>query len=181
MADSSLGAGDLEPQRIVHVNVPDEMRGVDWGWNQPYWWNFGAPWGGMFTTVSDHFRFCQMFLNGGTWDGVSILSPATATTMTTDHSTAILAAGSNDRSGMFWGQIWGLGWTVVGPRIPDGGRALFGDLSSPLTFGHGGATGTVVWVDPVREVVCILFTSEPRATRNGLLGRCSNMVAAAAL
>jgi CubicO group peptidase (beta-lactamase class C family) len=181
MADSSLGAGDLEPQRIVHVNVPDEMRGVDWGWNQPYWWNFGAPWGGMFTTVSDHFRFCQMFLNGGTWDGVSILSPATATTMTTDHSTAILAAGSNDRSGMFWGQIWGLGWTVVGLRVPDGGRALFGDLSSPLTFGHGGATGTVVWVDPVREVVCILFTSEPRATRNGLLGRCSNMVAAAAL
>jgi CubicO group peptidase (beta-lactamase class C family) len=181
MADSSLGVGELDQSRIAHVNLPEEMRGVDWGWNHPYWWNFGAPWGGMFTTVSDHFRFCQMFLNGGTWDGVSVLSPATATAMTTDQSTAVLSALSPERGGMIWGQTWGLGWTVVGPRVPDGGRAFFGDLSSPLTFGHGGATGTVVWVDPVREVVCILFTNEPRAILNGLLGRCSNMVVAAAL
>ena len=181
MADSSLGVGSLDQSRIAHVNLPDEMRGADWGWNQPYWWGFGAPWGGMFTTVSDHFRFCQMFLNGGTWDGVSILSPATAAAMTTDQSSAILAAHDADRSGMIWGQTWGLGWTIVGRRVPDGGRAFFGDLSSPKTFGHGGATGTVVWADPVRELVCILFTSEPGAIRNGLLGRCSNMVAAAAL
>jgi CubicO group peptidase (beta-lactamase class C family) len=181
MADSSLGAGDLDASRIVHVNVPEEMRGVDWGWNQRYWWNFGAPWGGMFTTVSDHFRFCQMFLNGGQWDGVSVLSPATAAAMTTEQSSAILTAHDPDRSGMAWGQKWGLGWTIIGQRVPDGGRAFFGDLSSPTTFGHGGATGTVVWVDPVREIVCILFTSEPQATRNGLLGRWSNLVAAAAL
>jgi CubicO group peptidase (beta-lactamase class C family) len=181
MADSSLGVGELDQSRIVHVNLPAEMRGVDWGWNQPYWWSFGAPWGGMFTTVSDHFRFCQMFLNGGKWDGIPILSPATTSAMTTDQSTAILTARDPERSGMIWGQSWGLGWTILGPRVPDGGRAFFGDLSSPNTFGHGGATGTVVWVDPVRELVCILFTSEPGAIRNGLLGRCSNMVAAAAL
>ncbi|MCC6454600.1 MAG: beta-lactamase family protein [Caldilineaceae bacterium] len=181
MADSSLGIGELDQSRVVHVTVPEEQRGADWGWNQPYWWNFGAPWGGMFTTVSDHFRFCQMFLNGGTWDGVSVLSPATASAMTTDQSTHILTAHDPDRSGMLWGQTWGLGWTIPGYRVPDGGRAFFGDLSSPTTFGHGGATGTVVWVDPVNEVVCVLFTSEPSATRNGFLGRCSNLVAAAAL
>jgi CubicO group peptidase (beta-lactamase class C family) len=181
MADSCLGVGDLDQSRIVHVNVPEEMRGTDWGWNQAYWWNFGAPWGGMFTTVSDHFRFCQMFLNGGQWDGVSILSPATTTAMTTDQSSAIVTAHNPDRSGVFWGQTWGLGWTIVGRRVPDGGRTSYGDLTSPSTFGHGGATGTVVWVDPVRELVCVLFTSEPHATRNGLLGRCSNLVAAAAL
>ena len=181
MADSSLGVGDLEQSRIVHVNLPDEMRGVDWGWNQPYWWNFGAPWGGMFTTVSDHFRFCQMFLNGGTWDGVSVLSPATATAMTTDQSSAILKAFDPDRSGMVWGQSWGLGWTICGPRVPDGGRIFLGDLTSPQTFGHAGATGTTVWADPVSGVVCILFTNEPATTRNGFLGRCSNLVAAAAL
>lgn len=181
MTDSSLGVGELDQSRIMHVNVPDEQRGADWGWNQPYWWNFGAPWGGMFTTVSDHFRFCQMFLSGGTWDGVTILSPATTMAMTTDQSSHILRAHDPDRSGMLWGQSWGLGWTIMGHRVPDGGRTFFGDLSSPKTFGHGGATGTVVWVDPVREMVCILFTSEPRATRNGFLGRCSNMIAAAAL
>ncbi len=101
--------------------------------------------------------------------------------MITDHSSGILTAHDAERSGMMWGQTWGLGWTIVGRRVPDGGRAFFGDLSSPQTFGHGGATGTVVWADPVREVVCVLFTSEPRAIRNGLLGRCSNLVAAAAL
>ncbi len=58
MADSSLGVGDLDQTRIVRVNLPEEMREADWGWNNAYWWNFGAPWGGMFTTVSDHFRFC---------------------------------------------------------------------------------------------------------------------------
>jgi hypothetical protein len=31
----------------------------------------------------------------------------------------------------------------------------------------------------VRQSVCILFTNEPRAIRNGLLGRWSNLVAAA--
>ncbi len=116
MADSSLGVGNLDQSRIVHVNLPEEMRDVDWGWNQSYWWNFGAPWGGMFTSVSDHFRFCQMFLNGGKWDGVSILSPATATAMTTNQSSAILKAHDPDRSGMMWGQMWGLGWTILGQR-----------------------------------------------------------------
>ena len=181
MADSSLGVGDLDQDRIARVTLPEEMRDADWSWNQSYWWNFGAPWGGMFTTVSDHFRFCQMFLNSGKWDGVSVLSPATAKAMTTDHSSGILTANDPDRSGMIWGQTWGLGWTIMGNRVPDGGRTFFGDLTSPLTFGHGGATGTVVWADPVSEVVCVLFTSEPQAIRNGLLGRCSNLVAAAAL
>jgi CubicO group peptidase (beta-lactamase class C family) len=182
MADSSLGVGELDQQRIVHVNVPEAMRGVDWGWNQPYWRNFGAPWGGMFTTVSDHFRFCQMFLNGGVWDGVQILSPATTTMMTTDQTEAILSAQAPEHCDLRWGQTWGLGWTVVGQRVPLGERSLFfGDLSSPKTFGHGGATETTVWADPVNNVVCILFTSEPAATGNGFLGRCSNLAAAAAL
>ncbi len=181
MQDTSLGVGELDQSRIVHVHLPEDMHGVDWGWNHPYWWNFGAPWGGMFTTVSDYFRFCQMFLNQGKWEGNSILSPATVNAMIGDQSTAIVRAFDPDRSGMVWGQTWGLGWTLPGHRVPDGGRAFFGDLSSPVTFGHGGATGTVVWVDPVPEVVCILFTNEPLALRNGLLGRCSNLVAAAAL
>jgi CubicO group peptidase (beta-lactamase class C family) len=131
--------------------------------------------------VSDYFRFCQMFLNGGTWDGVPILSPATATAMTSDQSSAIVRSNNSDPGGLLWGRIWGMGWAIMGPRIPDGGRAVFGDLTSPRTFGHAGATGTVVWVDPVSEVICVLFTNEPRATGNGFLGRCSNLVAAAAL
>jgi CubicO group peptidase (beta-lactamase class C family) len=181
MWDTSLGVGELDQSRIVHVRLPDDTRDVDWNWNRSYWWNFGAPWGGMFTTVSDYFRFCQIFLNKGKWDGTSILSSATAAAMTADQSSAIVRVHESGGPGIQWGSMWGLGWAIAGQCVPDGGRTFFGDLSSPLTFGHAGATGTVVWVDPVSEVVCVLFTSEPRATAIGLLGRCSNLIAAAAM
>jgi CubicO group peptidase (beta-lactamase class C family) len=69
---------------------------------------------------------------------------------------------------------------MAGWRAPDGGPTLFGDLLSPTAFGHGGATGTVVWADPDRDLICILFTTEPARFSNGLLGRISNVVAAAA-
>jgi CubicO group peptidase (beta-lactamase class C family) len=181
MADSSLGVGDLDQSRIAHINLPENMRGADWNWNRSYWRQFGAPWGGLFTTVSDYFRFCQLFLSGGSWDGIPVLSAATATAMRTDQSSHIVRVHDVDLPGIFWGRTWGFGWAIVDKRVPDGGQPFFGDLSSPQSFGHAGSTGTVVWADPVSEVVCVLFTTEPSAARNGLLGRCSNLVAAAAL
>lgn len=182
MQDTGLGSQGLDADRIAHVNVPESMRGTDWGWNQPYWQKLGAPWGGMFTTVADYFRFCQLFLNGGSYDGVQIFSPATVAAMITEQTRPIMVAATPElRAGLVWGQMWGLGWAIHGPRIPDGGRTFFGDLSSPTAFGHGGATGTAVWVDPVQEIVYILFTTQPAAVSNGFLGRCSNLVAAAAV
>ncbi len=62
MADTALGVRHLDQRRIAFVDAPEEMRGEDWGWNTPYWWNLAAPWGGMFTTAHDLFRFFQMFL-----------------------------------------------------------------------------------------------------------------------
>ena len=74
-----------------------------------------------------------------------------------------------------YGHAWGLSWRLQ----PANGSSYFGDLISPGSFGHGGATGTVVWADPARDMVCVLFTTEPSANSEGLLGRCSNLVAAA--
>ncbi|GIV78457.1 MAG: serine hydrolase [Litorilinea sp.] len=177
MNDTSLGLGHLPPERIAHVHLEPEMEGTDWGWNTPYWWNFAAPWGGMFTTVGDMFKFCQMFLNGGMLNGIRILSPATVAAMTRDQTSGnpVIPATARYR------QAWGLGWGLAWRRQPASGWSYFGDLTSPGTYGHGGATGTVVWVDPVRAQICILFTTEPTAIRSGWLGRCSNLVAAAAL
>ena len=47
-------------------------------------------------------------------------------------------------------QRWGLGW-----RLED--RAQYGDLTSPNTFGHGGATGTVAKADPETNLSCVFF------------------------
>ncbi|MEZ4677933.1 MAG: serine hydrolase [Caldilineaceae bacterium] len=55
--------------------------------------------------------------------------------------------------------------TGMGARLADQCQPLAwsagGNLLAPSAFGHSGSTGTVVWVDPVREVICVLFTNEP--------------------
>lgn len=171
MNDTALGVQDLPQQRIAHVHVGPDMLGTDWGWNTPYWWKLGVPWGGMFSTVRDMARFCQMFLNGGELDGVRILSPATVQAMTSDQTSTNPAISAEVRAQ----QAWGLGWR----RMPTSTWSYGGNLLSPGSYGHGGATGTVVWVDPARQVVCTLFTNEPAVQSEGLLGRVSNLVAAA--
>lgn len=177
MHDTGLGAEGLDHARIAEVNVGPALQDKDWNWNMPYWWNFGAPWGGMFTTVNDFFRFMQMFLNGGEVDGVRVLSPATTAAMTRDQT----SENPQIPAEMRYRQAWGLGWGLHWRRHPTAGWPYFGDLTSPGTFGHGGATGTVVWADPVRQLVCIIFTTQPTALKQGILGRCSNLVAAAAI
>ncbi|MCX6047190.1 MAG: serine hydrolase [Chloroflexi bacterium] len=173
MVDTALGAQNLPAARIAQVNIDAEMQGKDWGWNRPYWQHFGAPWGGMLATVRDMGRFCQLFLNGGELDGVRILSPATVQAMTTDQTAAMPALPELVRMS----QSWGLGWR----RQSTIGWSYLGNLTAPGAYGHGGATGTVVWMDPARALSCVLFTTQPAATSEGLLGRCSNLVAAAAI
>jgi CubicO group peptidase (beta-lactamase class C family) len=41
--------------------------------------------GGLVSTADDYLRFAQMMLNGGSLDGVRILSPKTVELMTTNH------------------------------------------------------------------------------------------------
>ncbi len=127
--------------------------------------------GGLASTADDYGRFMRMFLNGGELDGVRILSPATVQAMTSDQTSANPAMPAEVRAQ----QAWGLGWR----RMPTSTWSYGGNLLSPGSYGHGGATGTVVWVDPVRQVVCALFTNEPAVQSEGLLGRVSNLVAAA--
>jgi len=173
MNDTALGAQGLQADRVAHVNTADmEMGGVrmqntDWDWNKPYWRNFGAPWGGMFTTVADMFRFCQMFLNGGEFEGARVFKSETVKAMTTDQTTSMEAIPMSAKQ-----QAWGLGWQLQ----PEFGFPYFGDLVSPGSYGHSGATGTLVWVDPIQWLICVLFTTEPHF----IWRHCSSLVAASA-
>ena len=173
MHDTVLGAQGLPGERIAQVNVGEEMRGTNWGWNTPYWHHFAAPWGGMFSTVGDMCRFAGLFLNSGAYDGVRILASATVQTMTADQTGAMAQLSAQVRAT----NSWGLGWR----RQPPGEWSFWGNLLAPGSFGHGGATGTVLWIDPTRELVCALFTTQPSASNEGLLGRCSNLVMASVL
>ena len=52
---------------------------------------------------------------------------------------------------------WGLG-----PEVRDGKAPHWtGSSNSPETFGHFGAAGGFVWVDPAANVACVCLTGEP--------------------
>jgi CubicO group peptidase (beta-lactamase class C family) len=157
MDDTSLGAQWEKLPRISQVKIPagDFQYGpgvADWNWNSPYWWNFRAPWGGMFSTVEDLTSYCQMFLEDGRHNGLQILSPAAVAAMTRDQIVTMVDIPARlkltDR--------WGLGW-----RLARGQHSAFGDLVSPATFGHGGATGTLLWADPKLQLTCVVLTNDP--------------------
>ena len=170
MRDTALGMAGLPEERLTQVVLPPEQVGTDWGWNSPYWRNLGAAWGGLFSTVGDLTRYLQAFLNGGELDGVRVFSRAAVEAMLRDQTTPLPAIPAEQKA--IHG--WGLGWRLA----PATGWRYFGDLLTPGSFGHGGATGTVFWADPARELTCVLLTTQPAIFSEPLLGRCSNLAAA---
>jgi len=104
--------------------------------------------GGMVSTAPDYARFLQMLLNGGTLDGVRILSPATVTLMTSEHL-------SGQRGPLDWllgpGYGFGLGFAVR----TDAGKAPYpGSVGDYRWLGHA---GTVFWVDPKERLAVVLM------------------------
>lgn len=119
-----------------------------------------SPSDGLFSTASDLLKFCRMILGRGEANGRRFLSAESLEDMTRIQ-TGEMKTGFTDGTG------WGLGWCVI--REPQGvTRAL-----SPGSFGHGGAMGTQVWVDPVRRLVHILlvqWSEVPNSDASALRG-----------
>ena len=163
MERSALGMGDWPIEDTVwcgtDIEEDEELR--SWGWNSPYWRDFGAPWGGMHSTGRDLAILLQTMLNHGAYGDQRIFSRAAVAAMTRDQNGTLDAP-------------WGLGWGVCGARV----WAFWGDLVSPHTFGHTGATGTVAWADAERQLSCVVLTNQMVAN-GSLLRRVSNAVSAA--
>lgn len=92
---------------------------------------------GLFSTAADLSIFAQMMLNGGTYDGVHILSDETVALFT--HR-----AGAGHRA---------LGWDTA-----DGDYGS-GRYLTERAYGHTGYTGTSIWIDPDREMFVVLLTN----------------------
>ena len=110
--------------------------------------------GGLYSTATDYARFCQMLLNGGTFEGHRYLSAAAMkflnTPQTGDLPTGFFQSDNFGNRGMNYG--WGLGTCVL--RTPHEGVA---ERLSSGSFGHGGAWGTQAWIDPVKGVAYVLM------------------------
>lgn len=160
MTHSSLGLGKMRISDTVQV---DDNGETSWNANSEYWRNMGVPWGGMHTDTADLAVLLQTILNGGSYAGKRILSPASARTMISDQNT---------RQHAPWGVGFALGRSTVWNE--------FGDLVSPSAFGHAGASGTVEWADPETGLICVVLTNRPLAVDGGhFLRLVSNAVAAA--
>ena len=126
-------------------------KGVIWGevHDQNAHYGLGGVSGhaGLFGTASDLFRYGQMWLQRGAWDGRQVIDEALV-----DESTRPMASGR------------GLGWVLSPPdgeAAPDHpGRGL-----SARAYGHTGFTGTSLWVDPERQMVIVLLTNRVHPTR----------------
>jgi CubicO group peptidase (beta-lactamase class C family) len=101
---------------------------------------------GLFSTVEDLFNFCQMFLNKGTFNNKTILTPGTVEIMTNN---AIKPLGYE-----------GLGFFIKG------NSSSKSYILSDNAFGHTGFTGTSFWIDPNLELIIILLTNRVHPTRN---------------
>ena len=166
-----LGSKGFAANRLVRVQTPDYQRDSDFGWNSDYWREFGAPWGGMFSSPADFAVICQMLLNQGVYGNTRLLSPMTVQRATTNRLHDLPDLPESIRRT----QPWGLGW-----QLNHGGLSgSWGDSLGPGVFGHTGATGTLVWMDPERDGFCLLLTTAIRSKAPWRLVHLSNAISAA--
>jgi CubicO group peptidase (beta-lactamase class C family) len=121
--------GRIQPRPVTEPNPTRVFGGV----------------AGLSSTVPDYFKFAQMVLNGGEYNGVRLLSPKTINLMISNHigELPVSLKGS--------GYGFGLGYSVL--RDP-------GAANEPLTpgsYGWGGAWGTYYVNDPTEELLAILM------------------------
>jgi CubicO group peptidase (beta-lactamase class C family) len=97
--------------------------------------------GGMISSAADYVRFCQMFLNGGEFDGKRLLAEASVRVATFPHTRALYSEDEQEKMNSFYGY----GWQVYKNGV----------------FAHGGSDGTFAWVDPNNGLIGVVFTQSP--------------------
>ena len=105
---------------------------------------------GLFSSASDLIKLLQMNLNKGRVGDKQFLSESTINLFTTNRST---------RSQRL------LGWD----KLPSDGESNFvSNKVSPSSYGHSGYTGTLVWIDPEKDIVFIFLSNRvnPSAANN---------------
>jgi len=165
--------GYVPAERLRQRAAPTEQRAGSWIQGEvhdprAYLLDGIAGHAGLFSTADNMAIYASMLLNEGSMQfdqrPVSVLAPSTIRLMTAPNRVS---------SG-----IRGLGWDKQ-----SGYSSNKGDLLSSRAFGHGGFTGTVLWVDPARDLFFIFLSNRVhpngKGSVNGLAGQILNVVAAA--
>ena len=108
--------------------------------------------GGLVSTTMDYARFCQMLLNGGTLDGVTIVGRKTLELMASNHLSPDVKI---DSPLLPAGHGFGLGFAV---RTHQGMAPFAGSVGQ---FFWSGIAGTFFWIDPKEELFAVFMSQGP--------------------
>lgn len=174
LGDTFMPPPRSEYHRLARVVEPLAYKTESDMYNSAYALDLAHPAFGTVATASDLLRFGLLFAPTSTHH---IFSAATIRTMTTDQ-TGGNTPGTDFGSELDTPRPWGIGFTVKGAT------GFGGDLLSPETFGHGGASGCILQVDPTSDIaVAYVSNKHARAGREPFTKRQISVcnVAAAAL
>jgi CubicO group peptidase (beta-lactamase class C family) len=108
--------------------------------------------GGLISTSMDYARFCQMLLNGGTLDDVTIIGRKTLELMASNHLSPDVKI---DSPLLPAGHGFGLGFAV---RTHQGMAPFAGSVGQ---FFWSGIAGTFFWIDPQEELFGVFMSQGP--------------------
>jgi serine-type D-Ala-D-Ala carboxypeptidase len=117
---------------------------------------------GLFSTADDLAVFAQMLHGRGTYAGVRVLDASTVDLLTTPRD---VPRGRRT-----------YGWDNRSPYSSNRG-----DLLSDGAFGHGGFTGTAMWIDPDLELTVIFLSNRVHPKGEGSVNDLAGRIAAAAV
>jgi CubicO group peptidase (beta-lactamase class C family) len=146
--DLVVGPDASDRSRIGHTDDAASAGTEVESYNSLYWQDLGIPWGGFYGTTHDVLRFACSFLPAQD----RVTSDVSTAQMIVDQTGGV--PGGVNSANVHWDRgSWGLGWEVAGDKP----RHWTGTLRSPRTWCHWGQSGTLVWVDPERELGLAVF------------------------
>ena len=171
MNDTTFRPTDAQKARVARPfpnnpldGKPQDIRAID----KPPSFDCGGACA--FGTMGDYIRFGQMLLNGGSLDGVQVLSPATVRLMTSNHLGASIQNNVANVEPHRAGYGFGLGVAV---RLQPGLAAVPG---SPGEYSWNGANGTGFFADPQQQLVVAFGTAAPGELRKFYREQMQNLV-----
>jgi CubicO group peptidase (beta-lactamase class C family) len=158
MNDTRFFVTDPEKQKLLAQPVPNDSDFRVGRENNP---TVAKKWqsasGGMVSTMSDYSRFAQMLLNGGKFEGKTILSPKVFELMTTDH----IGPGSGVGRDYFYFPGDGFGFGLGLAVRTDPGNAKPPPPGSLGELKWDGASGCYFVIDRKQDMFFVLLEQTP--------------------
>jgi CubicO group peptidase (beta-lactamase class C family) len=154
----------LPPPALRQRAAPTEKRNGEWMQGEvhdprAYKLEGVAGHAGLFSTARDLARYATDALAGIDSDSSRILKQKTWQAMTSRQSII-----GTDQKGQPTDDIRGLGWDMQSRYSSNRGKKF-----SDRAFGHGGFTGTAIWIDPETKLYVIFLSNRVHPNGKGLV------------